>query len=320
MDGDRENREGDKKKIERRLYSTNPISSEKKRSGFTTVPYDVSGAWDDTEDIRIMKKNKKIDAPILGTLLIVSAVFFVSAAGISIYFLMGGSNLVSTDNIDLVVSGPISVRGGEEFGLQIVVGNKNNIPLKFAELVVEYPKGSKIPGNTDAVSNRHTRTLGFISSNGVANETIKSVLFGEENSEQEVKVSLEYRVEGSNATFVKDKVFKTFISSSSISLVLDVPPDSVSGRDFILNIMATSNSSEVVKDVVLEAIYPSGFIFKEATPSPSYGDNIWVLGDLQTKGKLSVKLRGFIQGQDGEIKTVRVNAGARESKDDHKIS
>ncbi len=308
------------KRLEKRLYGSRPVSAEKERTELGELSYEVKNAFEDTGEISIMKKEKDIQTPILRTLLIASSIFFLTALGISAYFLLGGSNIVSTDNVDLSLSGPVSVRGGDDFVLQILLSNKNNTPLKFAQLLVEFPAGSKIPKSESTVSNRYIKQLGDISNNTVINETVKSVLFGEENSEQEIKITLEYRTEGSNATFVKQKSYKTFISSSPISLSLDIPADTNSEKEMEIDIKVNSNSGEVIKGVVLEMAYPSGFVFKSADPEPSYGDNFWSLGDLLVKGVRTIKLRGSIQGQDGEVKTFRASAGTRESSDENRIS
>jgi hypothetical protein len=314
------NQDSSIKRLEKRLYGSRGVNPEKERADLSPIEYDVNSSFGDSANISLMKKDKDVQTPILRTLLIASSIFFLSAVGISVYFFIGGTNIVSTDNIDLSLSGPVSVKGGEEFVLQVLVGNKNSIPLKFAQLIVEYPEGAKVPKSNSTVPSRYTKELGEIENNSVVNETIKSALFGEENSEQEIKVTLEYRTEGSNATFVKQKSYKTFISSSPLSLTLDLPNDTSAGKEMDLNIKVNSNSSEVIKDVVLEVAYPSGFVFKDATPSPAYGENLWVLGDLLAKGVRTIKLNGSMQGQDGEVKTFRASVGTRASKDDNKIS
>jgi hypothetical protein len=314
------NQDSSIKRLEKRLYGSRGVNPEKERADLSPIEYDVKSSFGDSANISLMKKDKDVQTPILRTLLIASSIFFLSAVGISVYFFIGGTNIVSTDNIDLSLSGPVSVKGGEEFVLQVLVGNKNSIPLKFAQLIVEYPEGAKVPKSNSTVPSRYTKELGEIENNSVVNETIKSALFGEENSEQEIKVTLEYRTEGSNATFVKQKSYKTFISSSPLSLTLDLPNDTSAGKEMDLNIKVNSNSSEVIKDVVLEVAYPSGFVFKDAIPSPAYGENMWSLGDLLAKGVRNITLHGTMAGQDGEVKTFRASVGTRGSKDDNKIS
>ncbi|MDO8493348.1 MAG: hypothetical protein Q7S19_02275 [bacterium] len=318
------NQEDSINRLEKRLYNTRPVNPEKERADLRPLSQeDVKSSFEDTADIstiRDMKKSKDVQTPILRTLLIASSIFFLSALGISTYLLLGGSNIVSNDNIDVSLSGPVSVKGGDEFGLQILISNKNNISLKFAQLIVEYPEGAKPPKSDSVVPNRYIKDLGEIENNSVINETVNSVLFGEENSEQEIKVTLEYRTEGSNATFVKRKSYKTFISSSPLSLFLELPSDINADKEMDLSVKVSSNSSEVLKDVILEIAYPSGFIFKDASPSPAYGENFWVLGDLLARGERTIKLRGSMQGQDAEIKTFRASAGTRESKDDNRVT
>ncbi len=315
------NQDSSIKRVEKRLYASKPISSETERARLAPVEYDVKNAWEGAEDISTMKRANDIKTPVLRTLLIFSAIFFLSALGISAYFLLAGSNIVSTDNIDLSVSGPISIKGGEEFNLQILVGNKNNTDLKFAELIVEYPESAQVPKSSGStVSNRYTKELGVVTQNSVVNESVKAVLFGEENSEEEIKITLEYRTEGSNATFIKEKIYKIFISSSPLSLSLDLPGDTSFGKEMDLNVKINSNSSQVLKDVIVKVAYPSGFIFKDANPVPVYGNNLWALGDLLVKGQRSIRLRGSMQGQDGEVKTFRASAGTRGSKDDNEVS
>ncbi|MBI3632592.1 MAG: hypothetical protein HY225_04030 [Candidatus Vogelbacteria bacterium] len=307
------------KKLEKRLYSARPIRAQD-RSGLSGINYDVKSGWSGTGDIATMKKERDIQTPVLRTLLIFSAIFFLSALGISAYFILGGSNVVSSDNIDVSLTGPISVRGGEDFDLQIIISNKNNIPLQASRLVVEYPEGGRVSESAPGSTSRYVRDIGQIERNSVVNEVVKSVLFGEENAERDIAVTLEYRTEGSNATFIKTKTYKTFISSSPISLSMDLPPDASSGKSIDLNLKLNSNSSELLKDIIIEVAYPSGFVFGSATPPPSYGNNMWSLGDLLAKGERSIHLSGMLQGQDGEVKTFRADAGTRDNPDSNRVS
>ena len=311
------NQEDSIKRVEKRLYSSRPINAEKSRSTLSSSPHDIRESWEGGQDISTMKKD--IQTPILRTLLYIAIVFFLSAMGISAYLVFVGTNIISSDNIDLSLSGPVSVKGGEEFDLQVMIANKNNIPLLYSQLNVEYPEGAGRP-ESGTLTSRHSKKIGEIGNNSVINEAVKSVLYGEENSEQEIKVTLEYRTEGSNATFVKKKSYKTFISTSPLSLTMDLPSDTNAGKDMNANVVINSNSSELIKDVILEIAYPSGFIFKNATPPPAYGDNMWVLGDILAKGQRSIHLSGVLQGQDGEVKTFRASAGTRGSKDGNKVT
>src|SRR5262249_5661472 len=68
--------------------------------------------------------------------LIASVIFFVAALGFFAFFFLlgGGSGAASPSNIDISVSGPPQVAGGELTKLQVVVTNRNRVPLELADL------------------------------------------------------------------------------------------------------------------------------------------------------------------------------------------
>ena len=55
----------------------------------------------------------------------------------------GGGNSISSDNIEIGLSGPVSIGAGEVLSLEIDVLNKNSVDLETADLLVEYPDGSR---------------------------------------------------------------------------------------------------------------------------------------------------------------------------------
>src|SRR3990167_4505700 len=72
-----------------------------------------------------------------------SLIFFILALGFTFSKFFLGNNVVSGNNIDILVSGPVSIAGGEELPLEIQVTNNNNIDLKVVDLRIEYPAGTK---------------------------------------------------------------------------------------------------------------------------------------------------------------------------------
>src|SRR3990167_1483442 len=127
-------------------------------------------------------------------------VFFILALGYASYMFFAKGNTVSNDNIDISVLSNAFTAGGEEYPLLLEIANKNNSPLDLVDLVVEYPKSSQASLSQD--NERLRISLGTIPAGGVKNENMKLVLFGEQGSTRQIKISLEYRVEGSNAIFI----------------------------------------------------------------------------------------------------------------------
>lgn len=245
---------------------------------------------------------------------IFSIVFFILALGYASYMFFSKSNAVSNDNIDIAVLSNAFTAGGEEYPLLLGITNRNNSPLELVDLVIEYPKSSQASLSQD---NEHLRfSLGTIPAGGIKNENIKFVLFGEQGSTRQIKISLEYRVEDSNAIFVKEKLYDVSISSTPINLFINAPTETNSNQDITLNVKASLNATRSVSKMLLKVDYPIGFQFVSANPAPSLGNNIWNLGDLAPGAERNISILGkMLDVFDGEEKVFRVWSGSQSSAD-----
>lgn len=305
------------KKKEKKLFSQEYGDLEARRGHLSNVKHESKESWGTDYNIEQMTRNNK-KFPTLLSLLFFSIVFFVGAIGFAFYLGMEGTNTVSPDNVDILISGPVSVKAGEDFNLPIVITNKNNLALEYVDLIVTFPGGSKIYTNKSNES-QYRKNLGTIKSNEAVSETVKTALFGEANSEKQIVVKIQYRNEKSNAIIEKSTIFKTVISSSPLSLYFDAPTDTNSNQEITLNAKVISNSKETLNKVMLSLSYPPGFIFKSATPAPLLGDSTWDIGDLKQGEEKLIKISGVIQGQTDEEKTFRVSAGVRTNVDSNKV-
>lgn len=244
--------------------------------------------------------------------------FFVLALGYASYMFFAQNNTVSNDNIDIVVKSNAFTAGGEEYPLLLEIANKNSSALQLADLVIKYPKSS---GSVLSQDNEHIRiSLGTLPAGEVKNENIKFILFGEQGSIRPVKISLEYRVEGSNAIFVKDIIYYITISSTPINLLVEAPSVANSGQDISFNIKTTLNATKPVSKILLKIDYPIGFQFVKSTPMPSLGNNIWNLGDLAPGAERNISIVGrMIDVFDGEEKVFRIWSGSQSQGDKSSI-
>lgn len=245
---------------------------------------------------------------------IFSIIFFILALGYASYMFFVKGNTVSSENIDISVLSNAFTAGGEEYPLLLEIVNRNNSSLELVDMVIEYPKSSQANLSQD---NEHLRfSLGTIPAGGIRNENVKLVLFGEQGSVRPIKISLEYRVEGSNAIFVKDKIYEVSINSTPIDLSINAPTEISSNQDISFDVKATLNSTKPVSKILLKIDYPIGFQFIKATPAPSLGNNIWNLGDLAPGTERNISIAGkMLDVFDGEEKVFRVWTGAQSSSD-----
>lgn len=280
----------------------------------------VPDSWEEEEKANLgAGKSFFMKTSIFKKFFIFSIVFFVLTLGYAAYIFFGGGNIVSNNNIDISIMGNNFTAGGEDLSLIVGVTNKNKAPLELVDLVAEYPKGGSVDLSSDTESIRVS--LGTIPAGGVRNENIKVVLFGEQGSVRPIKISIEYRVAGSNAIFVKEKLFNVTISSTPINLSVDAPTTITPNQNLVLNVKETLNSTtQQAKGILLQVDYPVGFSFIQAVPAPSSGNNVWNLGDLAPGVEHDITITGkMVDVFDGEQKTFNVSTGSQSDNDKNAI-
>ena len=276
-------------------------------------PKSVPDSWRKDEEQSFIKEFST-KTSLFKKFFVFSVVFFILALAYASYNFFAGGNTVSTDNIEISVLGNTFTAGGEELSLQIDIANKNNTSLDLVDLVMEYPKSSStgLAENTE----HFRQSLGTIPAGAIRSENVKVTLFGEQGSIRPIKISLEYRVEGSNAIFVKEKLFNVNINSTPVNLSIDAPAEISPNQDVVLEVKATLNVNKVVPSMLLKLDYPAGFQFALAKPAPSFGNNVWNLGDLAPGVEHSISITGkMIDVFDGEEKTFRAWTGTQSLSD-----
>lgn len=313
-------------KLKRGLYSrdSRPKTGGRGRR-LKSDSYEVAGDWSHEEEDDADKKpvfiREKKGMTFIVKFLLVSVMFFVIASSIAFYRFYWGSNTISANNIEISVAGPVSVSGGQKISLDIKVDNNNKTDLKTADLRVEYPDGTRAIDDLETELKRTRDELGDIPQGQSVSKRVEAIIFGEEKSKKEIKVTVEYRVSGSSAIFYKEKTYEVVISDSPISIeVLGLKEINVNqGIDFTVTIR--SNSSGPIRNLLLKAEYPFGFIFADSSEKTLDPNNsLWAIGDLSPGQKKTIKIYGKFQGQDGEDKVLRFKTGVASNKDEKVIA
>lgn len=310
--------------MRRKLYSQSGKGiGPKKRKELREIEYDIKSKWTENKDsnkiIQKEKKYKKTRKSFLSTLLTASFVFFLLAIGFSSYFIYDGSNTVSSQNIDIEIKGPTTVSGGEELSLQIGIINKNSVPIKLADLLIEYPDGTRSAVDIGKALPRYRESIGTIAPGEVLQKTVKAILLGSEDTQQDIKVTIEYRVDDSNAIFFTEKMYTVILISAPLSISVSGVDEITSGQEIDFTIDIVSNSNTIIKDALLLAEYPFGFEFISSMPEPAFTNKVWDLGDIQPEGKRTIKLKGIIIGEDNEERVFRFFGGVKSEKDEKEL-
>lgn len=293
--------------LKNKIYSKNQKIPPKQRSAIHEKPHEVSANFKDDETQNVIKKPSQnlLKSSIFRKVFWGSIIFFCASAIFGLIMFFGESNTVSGNNIDITVLGNAFANGGEELPLQIQVTNKNSVKLEYSDLLIEYQRGAGLGEDIY----RERIGVGDIPAGDIVKELLNVTLFGQQGTSRDIKITLEYRVPGSNAIFVKEKIYTVNISSAPVNLSVSGPENSGSNQNLSFSIKAGLNTPEVVKNMMVVAEYPRGFDFKSANPAPTFGDNIWILGDLNPGVEKEITVDGVILAQSGEQRAFNVYVG-----------
>jgi len=235
--------------------------------------------------------------------------FFLGSLAYAAFIFTRDNQPTGGDDVTINVVGPVSVAGGEKLSLDVLIQNNNTVPIELADLVVDYPEGSKSSIDISEDLRRTREDIGTIEPGAIVRRTIHSVLFGEENSTKTLVVGTDYSLQGSTAIFEKRKSFEIALNASPIRLSIDALREISAGQELEFKITVTSNSNTPLSNVILTAAYPFGFMFKSSDVTPALGNNTWVIPKLQPQQSYVITLRGLVEGQNLEDRFFKFATG-----------
>ena len=236
--------------------------------------------------------------------------FFVSAIVLSSIILLWGNNSISADNIAISLNGPFTIGGGETLTIQVGITNANAVAISAATLIIEYPQGTQAADGSGSTLFIERQSLDDIGPGETINVPIKAIVFGEENTEQEISASVEYRVVGSNATFFKEaEVLRYKISSAPVVLQVRANQRVSSGQETDIAVTVRSNSQSPISDILVVAEYPNAFDFSSSDPAPVRGQNTWLIESLEPNEEFVITTRGIVVGQETDELAVQFAVG-----------
>lgn len=268
-------------------------------------------------DVMSKKKSRKYRFILIAT----GLSFFVISLGISSLYLFFGNNTISGENISIDVSGPFSLGGGQEIPLQISISNRNTVPIESVVLIIEYPSGTQSATEIGRELFTDRKQLDTIGTGEILTIPIRAVVFGEENEEKIITVSVEYRVRGSSAIFFKEAEPLRFkISSSPVNLSVDSVRSISSGQELEFELTVSSNSPTPLTDILIKAIYPFGFDFTSASPETVSGKDTWFIESLLPEEVETIIIKGVVIGKQNETRVFTFSVGVANERDRYDLA
>ncbi len=306
--------------VRARLYDRGSVPRKNERTVLTSdiKTADVPHAWgneiSDTPEpspiiIATPMVNKKRNKYRLIALLF-GVFFFIAAVSLSSIYLLLGGNTISNENIGVAISGPSSIGGGEVATLQIGVSNQNNVALNSAVLNITFPPGTLSADAENKPLLRESIALDSIVPGETLNVPIKAQLYGEEDEEKVIMAEIQYRLQGSNGTFeAAAEPYTIKINSSPVTIATEGATQLSSGQAVSIDFVVRSNSSTVLRDLIVRAEYPFGFDFESASQNPISGQNVWKIDTLQPEETKKITVKGLVTGVATDERIVNVAVG-----------
>ncbi len=310
--------------LKKTLYSrSSPDVRTRRKLRYTDTTPEVKTDWEEpkevTEEPVLNQHYEDRSMSYLKKILIGSLVFCVLALALGAYLFLNGGNLISANNIDITVNGPVSIPGGTVVPFDIIVSNKNNVDLQLADLSVDFPAGTTNPVDSTKEMKNYRELIGDIPAGGAAEKNVKAIMFGEENTQKSIVVTVTYKVKGTNSLFSKNKSYDVLINSSPIGLTVDTFKEVSSGQEFDMKVSLKSNSQETLKNIVMKAQYPFGYSYISSDIKPLTDNATWRIGDIPPGAERDITIHGKITGQNNDARVFRFAVGAQSATDPKSI-
>ena len=311
--------------LKKSLYSrTTPEVQSRRKVRFSDENSEIKTEWEHPEEeakeiVELNTNYKNHSMSFFTKLFIASAIFCFIAVGAGAYLFWNGANFISADNIEVSIKGPVSIAGGEPITLDITAINKNNIGLESVDMLVDFPTGSTDPFDSSKPLKSYHKVIGKIPAGGVVNDSVRVIIFGEENLQKQITVTLTYNVSGSTSVFTKVRTYDVLINSSPINVKVSSFKEITSGQEFDMKVELNSNSKEILRNVMVKATYPFGYSFISSTIAAQGDKSSWSLGDIPSGGKRSFSIHGSLTGEDKDLRVFHFNIGTKNPQNTNEI-
>ncbi len=294
----------------RALYSRKAVSREHTRAPIHARTYQVKESWGQAVPEVALKKKKGYSS-FFKKFFIFGLIFCLGALGFAAYSLIRGANTVTPENIGFDIIAPNLLDGGTEQIIQIEITNRNPVALRSPRIVLEYSESTRASGED---VKRLERSLDTITPGATLLEDFPIVLFGEEGQERTLTARLEYRVDASNALFTSTTDHVITLLSTPLDFIVTLPDELVPGQPITIDLEVFSNSLEVLNDIMISADYPMGFRFESASSDPTFGESLWVVGDLRPNETKTLTINGFLDGVTNQEQRFQFSIGVQDTR------
>ena len=209
-------------------------------------------------------------------------------------------------NVNISVDVPSSVASGGEAVYKITVQNNDSQKLVSMQLELTYSDGETYE-NSSPQANNLSGTLFAVPdliSGQNAVVIVKTKVTGNVNDQKTLGMFLHYKEDNSSLEFTKQQSSIITLLASNVLIELDGPAATNNAQLVQYTVKYQNNSGADIQNTQIKMLYPGGFTFSSASPSPDSGTDTWNAGALANNGQGSIQIQGtFNSANPGESKT-----------------
>ncbi len=265
------------------------------------------------DDIKLSKK-KKNNFNFSLIIFIFVFIIFVGSFFYTYINILNGKNTISTNKIDIKVTGPVSVKSGEVSDFIIDITNNNNSELILSDLIIQYPSGSRSPFNKNQDLTNERISVGTIKPGETIRKKNSVVFFGEQNIKKNINYSYEFNINDSSTIFQTEKNVSVFIVGSPINIVISNIKEINNNQELNFDIEINSNTEEILENIQLMIEYPFGYKLLESNIKPVSNNNTWSFESINSLSSTTISLKGKFLGEINVDKNFRFIIGIEDPK------
>lgn len=303
------------KKMQQSLYTKQNTISQDGRKILSHEEKLISQNWQDEDDASKQAPEKR--EPMVEKKMTVFTKILIGAFGfffLSIMVMLAvfyfGQNTVVFDQVDIQVQGPTSIPGGESFGYDVIITNRNPVDIVLSDVFIEYPDGAYMPGTSGEIQTKDTQAIEELAPGDSTTLRFETIFFGEEGEQKSILIDYQYRVRDSSNIFFKKREYTLALETSPLSLQVDSPTQVTTGNDLTITLTVASNANRIVENLGVQIDYPFGFTYATSSVEAINDlQDIFALGTLGVGEEKQFTITGSLSGQDDETRAFNYQIG-----------
>lgn len=252
-------------------------------------------------------RRKKIIVWVLVGLMIIAG----AAVG-GFFFFVNQEQEFANEQVSASIDGATVVTSGKESTFVIAITNGEAVAVHNVEMTLQLPSTFQFRSSVPSAENdaHNAWNVGTINPGKRKLVSITGTFFGETGTELAVPTILGYRPANFNSVFQTHGSLSLTIGGSVLSLTLEAPPKSISGRADQYALTLENTSDETIEQVRLTLTVPAEMQADNFKPeATSTGSFIWSIDSLEGGETFSVTWNGTITAAQGTSSELKAEVG-----------